>query len=74
MNKFINPEFKAHEGLGETAADWDALKTKIVDYLKTKSADSTVTVAAVRALDAKFLDDLIWNQIIGDLQLVEIPE
>ncbi len=70
---FINPEFKANQGLGETDVAWAALKTKITDYLKTQAASSTVTVAAVRALDDKFGDDRVWNQIVSDLNLLEIP-
>ena len=73
MRMIFNTEYKPHQDLGHSDADWAALKTKIIDYLKTQASKSTVSIADVRAIDPKLADDRVWNQIAGDLGLQEIP-
>ena len=72
--RLANPEYKPHDGLGQTTAEWDALKLKITTYLRTKAGDSTVPEEEVRDLDVKFRDPKIWAQISGELELLQIPD
>ena len=77
MTKIINPKYKPHRGLPNTPTDveWDALKAKVIAYLEnTRGGDSTLTVADVRAVDDKLKNDLVWNQLSGELGLVVMPD
>ncbi len=73
MSKTINPDFKPHRAIGESDADWEALKLQITTYLRANADKNEVETEALRALDPKFRDDILWNQIAADLGLFEIP-
>lgn len=68
----LNPEYKPHQELGETDADWDSLKATVVTYLQTNAHKAEVLTSDLRELDPKFSDDKLWAQISADLGLVEI--
>ena len=72
----INPNWKPHVDLGFTDAEWDALKAVITDYMDANAGSNEVDTAAVRVLDAEFVDDRVWAQVTADtgLSLVQDPE
>ncbi len=73
MTRIINTKYKPHRELGETDADWEALKTKVRDFLQTNGNKSVLEIADIRAVDPKLRNNKVWEQVRSDLLLIEIP-
>lgn len=66
----VNPEFKPYRELGQSDAQWTALKATVISFLKANADKPKISEESVRRLDPRLSDDRIWAQLAADLQLI----
>lgn len=74
--KLENPQYRHRSALGETEESWQALRDKLLTWFGADGRDAQqgIEESEARAIDPKFADQLLWNQLLADMGIKFLPE